>query len=110
MNITIIEAFKRSVERAPGKPAVICGDQSWSYAEFDRLTDALASHLLAAGIRPGERIAFHLLNVPELALGYIGCLKAGAIAVPIFSTFRANVPTTPRRTLWRGLAKVGVRS
>ncbi len=83
MSATVIEGFNRWVVRTPDKAAVICGDQSWSYAEFDRLTTVIASRLLAAGIQPGERIAFHLLNVPELALGYIGCLKAGAIAVPI---------------------------
>ena len=80
MSTTVIEGFRRSVDRSPGKAAVVCGNASWSYRECDRLTSIIAERLLAAGIQPGERIAFHLLNVAELALGYLGCLKAGAIA------------------------------
>jgi acyl-CoA synthetase (AMP-forming)/AMP-acid ligase II len=58
-------------------------DQSWTYAEFDRLSDNIAANLLAAGLEPGDRIALHLANGPDLALGYFGCLRAGCIAVPV---------------------------
>lgn len=81
--MSLVAGFHRSLARNPGKQAVICGERSWTYAQFDRVSDLVAGHLLAAGIRPGDRVAFHLLNVPELALGYLGCLKAGAIAVPV---------------------------
>ena len=73
----------------PDKAAVICGEQSWTYAEFDRLTDGVARNLLATGLRPGDRIALHLFNVPELALSYFGCFKAGAIAVPVNPRLKA---------------------
>ncbi len=39
--------------------------------------------MLAAGIEPGDRVGLHLMNGPELAFSYLGCLKAGCIAVPI---------------------------
>lgn len=47
------------------------------------MTDNVAGQLLAAGVRPGDRIGLHLPNSPELALSYLGCFKVGAIAVPI---------------------------
>lgn len=81
--MNIPAALNRSRTRTPQKPAIVFGEQSWSYAEFDELTDTVARNLLIAGLEPGDRIAFHLLNGPELALGYLGCLKAGAVAVPI---------------------------
>ena len=81
--MSLVAGFGAWLDRTPDKVAVICGEQTWSYAEFHRLTETLAGQLLAAGIQPGDRVAFHLFNVPELALGYMGCLKAGAIAVPI---------------------------
>ncbi len=59
------------------------GEQAWTYAELDELTDNVACNLLAAGLEPGDRVAFHISNGPELAFGYLGCLKAGGIAVPI---------------------------
>ena len=79
----LTDSFRKFRLQNPEKAAVICGEESWSYAEFDLLTDRLASNFLAAGLEPGDRIAFHLLNGPELALGYLGCLKAGCVAVPV---------------------------
>jgi long-chain acyl-CoA synthetase len=81
--MSLTAALNHSQTRNPQKAAIVFGDQSWTYAEFGELTDHIASNLLAAGLEPGDRIAFHLLNGPELALGYFGCLKAGCIAVPI---------------------------
>src|SRR5437764_4254780 len=76
-------ALNRSRTRNPQKLAIVYGEQSWTFAEFDEVTDRVAGNLRMAGLGPGDRVAFHLLNGPELALGYIACLKAGGIAVPI---------------------------
>jgi long-chain acyl-CoA synthetase len=86
----LVTGLRHNCDHCAEKLAVICGDLSWTYGEFDRLTDFVAGHLLCAGIRPGDRVAFHLLNVPELALGYVGCLKAGAIAVPVNTRLKAR--------------------
>lgn len=73
----------RSTKRNPGKVAIAFEEQSWTYSEFDRLTDNLARNLLAAGIEPEDRVALHLRNRPEFAFAFVGCLKAGCIAVPV---------------------------
>ena len=81
--MTIPAALNRSRTRSPEKLAIVCGEQSWTYAELDVLTDKVALNLLIAGVQRGDRVAFHLVNGPELAIGSLACLKAGAIAVPI---------------------------
>jgi long-chain acyl-CoA synthetase len=81
--MSLTAALNRSRIRNPEKPAIVFGEQSWSYAEFDELTSNAARNLLAAGLEAGDRVAFHLLNGPELAFAYFACLKAGGIAVPI---------------------------
>src|SRR5580698_7743580 len=81
--MSIPAQLKQNRGRNPEKIAIAFGEQSWSYAEFDDLTDAIAANFQAAGLEPGDRIAIHLLNGPELALACIGCLKAGCIAVPV---------------------------
>lgn len=81
--MSITTAFKRSRDRTPARIAVASGEDSWTYAEFDRLTDHIAINLLSAGMEPGDRVAIHLLNGPEVALSQVGCLKAGAVVVPI---------------------------
>ena len=75
--------LQEATKRYPGKVAVARGEQSWTYAEFDRLTNNFARGLLAAGIEPRDRVALHLHNGPELAFALVGCLKAGCIAVPV---------------------------
>ncbi len=67
----------------PGKTALIFGENAWTYAELDTLTDRLAANLLAQGLEPGDRVALHMSNCPELVFSYYGCFKVGAIAVPI---------------------------
>src|SRR5436305_14449912 len=81
--MSLTAALTRSRIRNPEKAAIVVGEQTWTYAEFDELTDNIACNLLAAGLEPGDRVAFHISNGPELAFGYLGCLKAGGIAVPI---------------------------
>lgn len=67
----------------PEKTALIYGEDSWSYAEVDKITDRLAINLLAAGLKTNDRVALHLSNCPELLFGYFACFKAGAIALPL---------------------------
>ncbi len=67
----------------PEKTALIFAEQTWTYAEVDTLTDRLATNLLAQGLKPGDRVALHMSNCPELVFSYYGCFKVGAIAVPI---------------------------
>src|SRR5581483_10278788 len=81
--MSIAQAFKRSRDRNPAKAAIAFGDQSWTYSELDRLTDNIARNLLWAGAEPGDRVALHMLNSADLALGILGCLKAGCALVPV---------------------------
>ena len=67
----------------PEETALIFAEQTWTYAEVDTLTDRLATNLLAQGLKPGDRVALHMSNCPELVFSYYGCFKVGAIAVPI---------------------------
>ena len=81
--MSLTTALRNSRDRNPGKVAIACGEESWTFSDLDRLTDNIAMNLRAAGAEPGDRIAVHLLNGSEAALSYVGCLKAGCIVVPI---------------------------
>lgn len=45
--------------------------------------DRLASGFLEHGIQPGDRIALHMANLPELVVAYQACFKIGAMATPL---------------------------
>jgi long-chain acyl-CoA synthetase len=81
--MALAEALKRGCERYPEKSALIAGDQTWSYARLDAVTDQIAARLLEDGVRPGDRVALHFCNCPELVQSYYACFKIGAIAVPL---------------------------
>lgn len=58
-------------------------DRTFSYAELWEQSARVAGGLVAAGVRPGDRVAVDLPNSAELVLVMLGTLLAGAVTVPI---------------------------
>jgi fatty-acyl-CoA synthase len=58
----------------------------WTYGELLRETRAVACALIAAGVRPGNRVAVLMANRPEAVAAYFGAASAGAVVAPL-STF-----------------------
>ena len=81
--MTLARCLRDGHTHHPEKTALIFAEHAWTYAEVDTLTDRLATNLLAQGLKPGDRVALHMRNCPELVFSYYGCFKVGAIAVPI---------------------------
>jgi fatty-acyl-CoA synthase len=71
------------------KVGIVSGDLRFTYAEFGERCERLAAGLLAAGVRPGDRVAYLSFNTHQLIEGYYGVLLAGAIVMPL------NVRLTP---------------
>lgn len=55
---------------------------SFTYQQFDQITDAFAQHLTKAGIKPGILIGICLPRSAEMLIGIFGALKAGCAYVP----------------------------
>jgi acetyl-CoA synthetase len=62
-------------------------DEAYSFAELSDWSSRFAHWLVGRGIRPGERVAIML--GPSLAFyaALFGAMKAGAVAVPLFTLF-----------------------
>ncbi|MFC5951987.1 AMP-binding protein [Pseudonocardia lutea] len=58
-------------------------DVSFTYAEFDRRTDAIAGNLAGSGVARGDRVSVFSLNPMITALMMVGCWKAGAVYAPV---------------------------
>lgn len=69
----------------PGKDALLDGKQSYTFGELERLSTNFAVFLLSRGVRTGDRIAFCSPKSATLVVAILGCLKAGAIYVPMDS-------------------------
>jgi len=61
--------------------------QDWSYLAVNRAANRLANAFREKGIRPGERIALLLPQIPQTAIAHIAAYKIGAVAVPLAALF-----------------------
>jgi fatty-acyl-CoA synthase len=84
------DILRRSAARAPAKTAIICGDVRWSYAEFDRIVDALAAGLMQRGIAKGMKVAVLARNSHAFAAMRFALARLGAVLVPINYMLKAE--------------------
>src|SRR5258708_39927804 len=85
MNIplTPIRFLRYSSQQYPGRTAVVCGDQRFTYAQFAERTSRLAGALRGMGVQAGDRVAFLSANCHRLLEAYYGVLEAGAVLLPL---------------------------
>ena len=62
-------------------------EKTYTYNDIRLASNTIADFLRGLGIKPGERVCLFLDRIPELYLGFLGILKTGAIAQPLFSAF-----------------------
>lgn len=59
----------------------------YTYDDLRRYSNTFARFLTDSGIKAGDRVCLFMNRVPELYIGFVGILKTGAIAQPLFSAF-----------------------
>ncbi|TNC08616.1 acyl--CoA ligase [Methylobacterium terricola] len=70
--------------RAHGnKTFLVYEDDRASFEAFSRATLALAENLIRGGVRPGDRVAIAMRNLPEWPVAFFAAILAGAIATPL---------------------------
>lgn len=69
------------------KPAVICGDQTLSWAELDRRSSAIARVLADLGVNQGDQVVVCLPRSTDMISAILAVLRIGAAYVPIDPTY-----------------------
>jgi fatty-acyl-CoA synthase len=87
---TLADLLRRSAARTPNKPAVVCGDISWTYAEFDRISERVAAGLAERGVAKGTRIAILARNSHAFVAMRFALARLGAVLVPINFMLKAE--------------------
>ncbi|MFE4994282.1 long-chain fatty acid--CoA ligase [Streptomyces mirabilis] len=72
-----------SARTHPDRAALRLEDAVVSYRALDQGSAHMSGLLDNHGVKPGDRVAIMLPNVPEFALAYFGVLRAGGIVVPM---------------------------
>jgi long-chain acyl-CoA synthetase len=80
--------LSRSASQYPDRPAIRLDDDTLSYRVLAGRSAAVAAALRERGIRPGDRVALLLPNLPLFAVCYYAILAAGAIVVPLNPLFK----------------------
>ena len=78
-----LDMFDAAVAAAPERVLLHWFGRSFTVAEVDRMTDAMAAGLVANGFQPGERLAIYLQNVPQFVIAVIATWKAGGVVVSV---------------------------
>ena len=61
-----------------------------SYAELNQQVCRVANALKSLGIKKGDTVGIYMPMIPEIIAAFFGCLKIGAVAIPIFSGFGSS--------------------
>jgi long-chain acyl-CoA synthetase len=79
----VVSLFRAATEKRPNGPAIQYFDGQLTYRELDQFSSRLAAWCYRMGVRPGDRIAIVLQNVPQFLIALIAAWKIGAIPSPI---------------------------
>ncbi|MGV3651534.1 MAG: malonate--CoA ligase [Devosia sp.] len=81
--------YERLTAGAKGDaPALLlAGGRVISHSDLGAAAGRYANALVALGVRPGDRVAMQLEKSPEVVMLYLGCLRAGAVFLPLNTAY-----------------------
>ncbi len=87
MAATVVDLLQESVQKFGPRTALLFKPafryHRWSYARLWEEAGQVATLLQQRGITKGDRVVIWGPNCPQWVLAFLGCLRAGAIAVPL---------------------------
>ncbi|HSP80286.1 MAG TPA: amino acid adenylation domain-containing protein, partial [Myxococcaceae bacterium] len=84
------QLFEAQVARTPDAVALSFEGRRLTYAELERRANQLAWHLRALGVGPEVVVGLCVERSPELVVGLLGILKAGAAWLPLDPSYPAE--------------------
>ena len=80
---TVAELLEKKAAKLGKKPFVHFKDETYSYADLDRKSSAVANALHERGIGQGDILSVYLYNRPEYLFTIFAAAKLGAIFAPV---------------------------
>ncbi len=84
---TVIDYFEEQVAQNPDKTALVFKETTFTYKELNEKSNILANYLIKTGTTAGDIIGLLINRSPEMIIGLIAILKAGAAYLPIDPTY-----------------------
>ena len=80
---TVVDAFEEQALLTPDEPVIIQEDSRLSFRELHERSNQLANQLRSLNIKEETQIPICIDRSPEMIIGILGILKAGAAFVPV---------------------------
>jgi long-chain acyl-CoA synthetase len=80
-NMSLPQSLRRSAADFPDQTALIFLDAKISYKKLNEMANRFANALLGLGVKPGDKIALLMPNMPQIVAATYGCWRAGAVVV-----------------------------
>jgi long-chain acyl-CoA synthetase len=90
MPLTPLQALTLQARLRPDSTAFIFHNIVWTYKRLAEESERVAHGLVANGVKPGDRVALHMLSRPEIIVAYYACYRLGAIAAPLRCVFSST--------------------
>jgi len=84
---TVTDLVIRKAEENGNKTWLLFGDESYTFAQVNELSNRLATGLHAMGIRSDDKVGIFALNSPQWIMAYFAILKLGAVPVTVNTGF-----------------------
>jgi acyl-CoA ligase (AMP-forming) (exosortase A-associated) len=85
---TLHDLLDNSVERDPGKLAIVDGDAGYTYEDLLRQSDSLSAALQEAGVKRGDRVGVYMEKSWEAVVAMLAASRVGAAYVNINPLFK----------------------
>ncbi len=83
MSLNLATMLVETSKRKPDHTALIFDAFKMTYRELNAASNQFANALTNAGIKPGQKVALMLPNIPQFVICFYGIVKAGAAVVPL---------------------------
>jgi long-chain acyl-CoA synthetase len=81
--MTLVEMLEAQARERPEQLALISREDRYTYNEFNKIVNQLASAFLNRGLKSGDLVYFMLPRVPELIFTFLAAAKARGVVAPI---------------------------
>ncbi len=87
---SVAELLESAFRRHAQRDALCCMDQRLKFRDIDEMSQAMGAWLQAQGLKPGDRVAVMMPNVPQYLVAIAGILRAGFVVVNVNPLYTAR--------------------
>jgi crotonobetaine/carnitine-CoA ligase len=87
---TVDYQLRAAADDSGDRRALLFGDDTWSFAELDRLAARVANAIVGMGVSPGEHVALFMGNRPEYLFAWTGVTRVGRPAVAVNAALKGD--------------------